>query len=239
MCLSGVTHDDAEYFSRLAGTTTVLSSQQSNNRPILVPWATSGNKSIGESQRPLITPDELTRMEGEILVVSKSRPPIKARQRPYFLDRRLKRLVPDLRESDPLDRMGRASTCYPPLKPVRLVAEVQPALATKSEQEQSDPVSFAIAGDGRISRQSLKVRGAENDGKDASQSGLTDGDKRLLKLLAQGASKEEIGGKLQLPTYGVSGTLGDLFLRLGVADRAQAVELASRIGLMGHDEDRV
>ena len=102
LCLGRVTHDDAEYFSKLAGTTTVLSANRSASRALLVPWADRGNRGAGEAQRALITPDELRVMRDELFVVAGHRHPVRAHQRRYYDDPALARLVPDLTLIDPL-----------------------------------------------------------------------------------------------------------------------------------------
>ena len=108
MCLGRVTHDDAEYFSKLAGTTTVYSANRSASRPLLMPWADRGNRGIGESQRALITPDELRTMRDEVFIVAGHQHPIRARQRRYYDDPALGRLLPDSNRTDPLIALHRA-----------------------------------------------------------------------------------------------------------------------------------
>jgi len=102
LCLGRVTHDDAAYFSKLAGTTTVLSANRSASRALLVPWADRGNRGAGEAQRALITPDELRTMRDEVFAVAGHRHPMRAHQRRYYDDPALARLVPDLTRTDPL-----------------------------------------------------------------------------------------------------------------------------------------
>ncbi len=102
MCLGRVTHDDAEYFSKLAGTTTVLTANRSSSRAVIVPWADRGNRGSGEAGRALITPDELRTMHDEVFAVAGARHPVRARQRRYYDDPALARLLPDLKGADPL-----------------------------------------------------------------------------------------------------------------------------------------
>jgi len=108
MCLGRVTHDDAEYFSKLAGTTTVYSANRSASRPLLMPWADRGNRGIGETQRALITPDELRTMRDEVFIVAGHQYPIRAQQRRYYDDPALARRVPNLTRADPLVVLRRA-----------------------------------------------------------------------------------------------------------------------------------
>ncbi len=107
LCLGRVTHDDAEYFSKLAGTATVLSANRSASRALLVPWADRGNRGAGEAQRALITPDELRTMRDEVFAVAGHRHPVRAHQRRYYDDPALARLVPDLTRGDPLVALQR------------------------------------------------------------------------------------------------------------------------------------
>ncbi len=115
MCLGRVTHDDAEYFSKLAGTTTVYSANRSASRPLLMPWADRGNRGIGETQRALITPDELRTMRDEVFIVAGHQYPIRAKQRRYYDDPALARHVPDLARIDPLVALMRAAPLPVPI----------------------------------------------------------------------------------------------------------------------------
>ena len=115
LCLGRVTHDDAEYFSKLAGTATVFSANQSASRPLLLPWADRGNRGIGETQRPLITSDELRTMHDEVFVVAGHRHPIRARQRRYYDAPVLMRLVPRPGAPDPCVSLRRATPLPVPL----------------------------------------------------------------------------------------------------------------------------
>jgi len=108
LCLARVTRDDAEYFSALGGTSTVYSTNRSSSRPLLLPWADRGNRGVGESQRALITPDELRTMHDEVFVVAGDRNPVRARQRRYYEEPTLARLVPDTASPDPLIALRRA-----------------------------------------------------------------------------------------------------------------------------------
>ena len=113
LCLGRVTHDDAEYFSKLGGTATVLSANRSASRALLVPWADRGNRGQGEAQRALITPDELRTMRDEVFVVAGHHHPVRARQRRYYDDPALARLVPDLTRTDPLISLQRGAVHSP------------------------------------------------------------------------------------------------------------------------------
>jgi type IV secretion system protein VirD4 len=115
MCLARVTRDDAEYFSALAGKTTVLSANQSASRPLLLPWADRGNRGVGEVARALITPDELRTMREEIFIVAGDHHPIRARQRRYYDDPSLARLLPGATAADPLTTLRRRTSLPVPV----------------------------------------------------------------------------------------------------------------------------
>lgn len=96
ICLAKVSRDDAEYFSKLTGESTVLTESRSASRALLLPWADRGNRGAGEVARPVLTPAELRTLGDAALVVSQDRQPLVLRQRPWFRVPALARLVPDL-----------------------------------------------------------------------------------------------------------------------------------------------
>ncbi len=138
MCLGRVTHDDAEYFSKLAGTTTVYSANRSASRPLLMPWADRGNRGIGEIQRALITPDELRTMRDEVFIVAGHQHPIRARQRRYYDDPTLGRLLPDSNRTDPLIALHRAVALPVPM--------VEPAPPEDGEGHAMPPTGVVAPG---------------------------------------------------------------------------------------------
>jgi len=144
MCLGRVTHDDAEYFSKLAGITTVYSANRSASRPLLMPWEDRGNRGIGESQRALITPDELRTMRDEVFIVAGHQHPIRARQRRYYDDPALARRVPDLACIDPLVTLLRVVPLPVPLVDPPIPTPVE-ATAAADERTAVDPLPGAVA----------------------------------------------------------------------------------------------
>ncbi len=138
MCLGRVTHDDAEYFSKLAGITTVYSANRSASRPLLMPWADRGNRGIGESQRALLTPDELRTMRDEVFIVAGHQHPIRARQRRYYDDPTLGRLLPDSNRADPLIALHRAVALPVPM--------VEPAPPEDGEGHAMPPTGVVAPG---------------------------------------------------------------------------------------------
>jgi type IV secretion system protein VirD4 len=113
LCLAGVTHDDAQYFSKLAGTTTVHSMNRGSTHPLLLPWADRGNRGVGEVARPLITPDELRTLGDDVLVVAGRHHPVRARQARYYQDKELCARLPDRATGDPLDAFRRRRMARP------------------------------------------------------------------------------------------------------------------------------
>ena len=115
LCLAGVTHDDAEYFSRLAGTTTVHATNRGSTHPLLLPWADRGNRGVGEVARPLITPDELRTLGEEVLIVAGRQHPVRARQMRAYQDPALRHRLADPIADDALAyfRRRRAARSLP------------------------------------------------------------------------------------------------------------------------------
>ncbi|MHB8646192.1 MAG: type IV secretory system conjugative DNA transfer family protein [Thermomicrobiales bacterium] len=148
MCLGRVTHDDAEYFSKLAGTTTVYSANRSASRPLLIPWADRGNRGVGEAQRALITPDELRTMRDEVFIVAGHQHPIRARQRRYYDDPALVRLLPDPNRPDPLIDLHRAVALpVPMVEPtLEVVAPEDDDIAPPSSTREGDTMSMPSTG---------------------------------------------------------------------------------------------
>lgn len=113
LCLAGVTHDDAEYFSKLAGTTTVHATNRGSTHPLLLPWADRGNRGVGEVARPLITADELRTLGDDVLLVAGRHHPVRARQTRYYADAALRARLPDPARGDPLDAFRRRRAARP------------------------------------------------------------------------------------------------------------------------------
>ncbi|HET8631616.1 MAG TPA: type IV secretory system conjugative DNA transfer family protein [Thermomicrobiales bacterium] len=117
LCLAGVgkgiTTNDAQYFSELAGTTTVHSRNQGSTRALLSPWADRGNRGANEVARPLITPDELRTMRGRVLVIAGQEHPLLAGQCRYYEDPALQALLPDPSTADPLVPLRRRRDAAP------------------------------------------------------------------------------------------------------------------------------
>lgn len=113
LCLAGVTHDDAAYFSQLAGTTTVHATNRGSTHPLLLPWADRGNRGVGEVARSLITADELRTLGDDVLIVAGRHHPVRARQARYYADASLRQRLPDPARGDPLDAFRRRRAARP------------------------------------------------------------------------------------------------------------------------------
>lgn len=107
LCLSGVTDEDARMFSELGGMATVMSESQGGSRRTMALWRDAGSRSRSEAQRALMPTNDLRTMGEDVFAVLRGEHPIRARRRPYYEDRRLRRLVPDLEATDVLARLRR------------------------------------------------------------------------------------------------------------------------------------
>ncbi len=103
LCMARVSGEDADYFSRLAGTATVHSRSRGRSRATVVPLADRGTVGAGEAGRPLLTPDELRTLGAGVLVVAADRHPLLARQRRYYRVPALVRRLPGGRAPAPGD----------------------------------------------------------------------------------------------------------------------------------------
>jgi DNA-binding NarL/FixJ family response regulator len=72
----------------------------------------------------------------------------------------------------------------------------------------------------------------EDDQQTASASELTERELEILRLVAGGFTNKEIGAQIYLSAETVKSHLTNIYRKLGVADRAQAVAVALRKGLV-------
>ncbi len=107
ICLPGVTDEDARMFSELAGMTTVITTGQSGMRKTMDVLQGAGSRSRSEVQRALMPANDLRTMRGKVFAVLPAEHPIRAEQRPYYTDPRLRRLVPNPEETDVLAELRR------------------------------------------------------------------------------------------------------------------------------------
>ena len=208
LCLGRVTHDDAEYFSKLGGTATVLSANRSASRALLVPWADRGNRGQGEAQRALITPDELRTMRDEVFVVAGHHHPVRARQRRYYDDPALARLVPDLTRTDPLISLQRSAPLPMPrigvsapvardnAPPIAVVGEVAAPVSVLVEADivmPASPLSKGTEDDDAAVPHERDARDEEET--EATTHALTEAETALLGAMAHHptASSAELG----------------------------------------------
>ncbi|HET8629480.1 MAG TPA: type IV secretory system conjugative DNA transfer family protein [Thermomicrobiales bacterium] len=154
LCLAGVGQglaaNDAAFFSALAGRTTVLSRHRGRSREFRAVLAgTRTDATLVESQRALITADELRTRAGHVLVVAGQEHPVLARQRRYYDDHALVAKLPPS-GADPLAwfQTWRARAPLPSLDDIPLPGEAwddlpaedgtpddTPALAERKEDE--------------------------------------------------------------------------------------------------------
>ena len=116
--------ETAEWLSKMTGQTTVIKEQISTSGKRFGMMLGQVSRSYQESQRPLMTSDEISRLPGmhteadaktpgEMLVFMAGQPVIKGRQTPYFLDPTFnaRSKIPPPKESDKV-----RATVYPPTK---------------------------------------------------------------------------------------------------------------------------
>lgn len=78
----------------------------------------------------------------------------------------------------------------------------------------------------------VALAGAVRTRGDSRRPQLTERERQVLTLLADGLSGPQIGKELYLSTATVKSHLGTLYDKLGVSDRAAAVAVAMRVGLL-------
>jgi len=242
LCLARVTRDDAEYFSALGGTATVYSTNRSSSRPLLLPWADRGNRGVGESQRALITPDELRTMRDEVFVIAGERNPIRARQRRYYDDAALARLVPDTASPDPLiallrtvplpvpaiepamlndegDKHFPEITALPPITPIPMTVDVTTALLPETEHGAREGVPSPIVTSGAVTN--------------IVPEHLTEAEIALLFAMTDlpGATSAEIADRIGIAASTVRKRQGAIRAKLSGED-GDLVLLAQRHGLL-------
>ncbi len=238
MCLARVTRDDAEYFSDLAGKTTVHSANQSASRPLLLPWADRGNRGVGEVQRALITPDELRTMRDEIFVIVGEHNPIRARQRRYYDVPSLARLVPNASDPDPLQVLQRpvalpvpdgdplstidATEEWPDRRTVGMPTSTPIVPVVTTPAENPDPSGVSAAGAPPTPPQSV----------------LTPSQRRLLDVLATmpTASSTQLAAALGVQRSTVRDSLMKIRRALGIGQAEDIVMVAQERRLLpDHD----
>ncbi len=93
VALSKTMAEDAKSFSEWAGDATVLAANSGDSRKRGEALADRGNRGYSESSRKLVTPDEVTRLpEDQMLILSGNRQPSVITQRRYYRIGRLRKL---------------------------------------------------------------------------------------------------------------------------------------------------
>jgi len=252
MCLGRVTHDDAEYFSKLAGTTTVYSANRSASRPLLMPWADRGNQGIGEAQRALITPDELRTMRDEVFVVAGHRHPIRAKQRRYYDDPTLARRVPNLTRTDPLLALRRAVPLPIPTVDAPMADPTDDAMPSRATppstpeptEETALPVSSSPLPSTHdacnaarlpvpVDRAAPPIR-SQDAGEPPAPRPLTEAEAALLRAMAAhpAASSGDLATRLGIAASTVRKRQGAIRAKLGGGE-GDLVRIARECGLVG------
>src|SRR5205807_1941425 len=91
----GMVDEDAKWFSELSGQATVVQRQASAQRGRFHLTSDSGGQTQSETRRPLLTPDEVQRLEPtELLAMIGAYPAVRLRQRRYFEDAEVRHLAP-------------------------------------------------------------------------------------------------------------------------------------------------
>ncbi len=100
--------DTAKLVSEMAGTRTVRRQRHTYTGNRLSPWLGHVMASEQESQRPLISPDEVTRLPEDATLVFAGGKPIQGTKTPYFKDVEFRRraLIPPPQQSDRLAVLG-------------------------------------------------------------------------------------------------------------------------------------
>jgi len=261
LCLGRVTHDDAEYFSKLAGSTTVYSANRSASRPLMLPWADRGNRGMGEAQRALITPDELRTMHDEVFMVAGHRHPTRARQRRYYDDPALARRVPNLTRADPLVDVRRVmplpvpalsaprsreredataqivpavepATALPPSEPVVRHAAVAASIAAPAQRCDAGCAGFAPVPEGNANCPATARRTEAI----STLPSLTVAEEALLAAMAAapGTSSADLGAKLGIAASTVRKRQGAIRAKLG-GGAADLVHLARSNGRLSEE----
>ena len=80
------------------------------------------------------------------------------------------------------------------------------------------------------------VQGSGKDPDTVRTGGLTERELEFLRLMARGLSNKEIASEVNLSIRTVQGSLGQIFKKLGVGSRTEAVIHALKEGLVTLDE---
>ena len=145
---------------------------------------------------------------------------------------------------DGLTCLDRLRKSYPAVTVVMLSGQDDPETirsaldrgATSFIAKQVDPRDLASAL--RLAAQGAVYHAVEDLGEplesEASRAGLTPSEQRVLEALARGLSNKEIAGELWLTQQTIKFHLTNIYRRLGVANRTEAVHYAYQHRLVKH-----
>jgi DNA-binding NarL/FixJ family response regulator len=145
---------------------------------------------------------------------------------------------------DGLTCLDRLRKSYPGVTVVMLSGQDDPETirsaldrgATSFIAKQVDPRDLASAL--RVAAQGAVYHAVEDLGEalesEASRAGLTPSEQRVLEALARGLSNKEIAGELWLTQQTIKFHLTNIYRRLGVANRTEAVHYAYQHRLVKH-----
>lgn len=102
------------------------------------------------------------------------------------------------------------------------------AYVVKSVNPMDLPVTLRQAIDGHV----IHAIGARDDAEDAKDVGLTERELTILRAVARGLSNQAIGKEFWVTEQTVKFHLTNIYRKLGVANRAEAVHFAYRHGLV-------
>lgn len=110
-------------------------------------------------------------------------------------------------------------------------------LKDASSEQLRDAVETAVAADGTYLHPAVAQRMLARRGTHTGPGGpLTERERDILRLLADGATNEDIAARLHLAEATVKSHLTSIFRKLGVSNRTQAVSKALRDGIVSRGE---
>ncbi len=214
VALPGIESEDAQYFSRLAGETTVISEGQVGHRDTMSVFQNSANRSRVEAKRSLITPDELKRLDGEAVISYRNQRPIRAKLVPYWEVKHLRARAWDGRSKDPLEEMVREEPLPDPgLSGVGMASTGERAEASQRSPEPPGPK--------QPERPVVEGLGAKH--------------LEVLELIGRGLNSRQMAQALGVGQQTVVNLCTTIYTRLGVEARGEegrreAYERARQLG---------
>jgi NarL family two-component system response regulator LiaR len=104
-------------------------------------------------------------------------------------------------------------------------------LKDTSKEDLAAAIRAAAAGRGTISPEAAEALAGDHEALAASGSELTERERGVLALLAQGLSNKGIAAQLNISEYTVRNHVSQIIAKLGVANRSEAAVLAVQRGM--------